>query len=245
MSTSPLQPWAHIWLEPAQAPCVVPLFVDSCVSGRPGFLASLHPLQTYYLLTPSCAQLPMKTSWLGPNAPKFLTLCASCSSESLWWFPSPGDGLIRRLHVSAADCHQESFHCPVHVAVLKCSFFLQAQGLCSLRFWPTLPGTDMGFISWSRPQLQRDSSSSSNLGTSLRGLPSSFISWSLCKPSRILDFTQSKASRHACPAFTTWYSASGPRPEDWRATGTNLNPVPGTLFHSRTFSDEAVPYRQL
>lgn len=33
--------------------------------------------------------------------------------------------------------------------------------------------------------------------------------------------------------------------QDCRDTGTNPNPVPGILFHSRTFSDEAVPHRQL
>lgn len=123
----------------------------------------------------------MKTSWLGPNAPKFLTLCISSSSGSQWWFPSPEGGSfsddVIRSHFSVTFLGQHLSVCfssrPMVCAVSGSGLLSQGQ------MWVSFHGGG----------LNSRESYSHNLGTSLRVLQSSFIFWSLCKSSKVLYLT--------------------------------------------------------
>lgn len=77
----------------------------------------------------------MKASWLGPNAPKFLTLCISSRSGSQWWFPSPEGGSfsddVIRSHFSVTFLGQHLSVCfssrPVVCAVSGSGLLSQGQ----------------------------------------------------------------------------------------------------------------------
>lgn len=124
----------------------------------------------------------MKTSWLGPNAPKFLTLCISSSSGSLWCFPSPGGGSfsdgVMRGHFSVTFLGQHLSVCfssrPVVCAVSGSGLLSQGQ------VWVSVHGVGLN----SRATVVTPAT----LGLVLEYCIM-FISWSLCKSSNVLYLT--------------------------------------------------------